>query len=232
MTSSYGYKLNPRKAYLRNARKCFAKICREHNIDVEASSRSERGLSGPSKRSEFIHMKKTNRKPYKDLELIQKIKAERQITIIPKHPSNDLSLKRNQIIRKRYAMKAKELFEQSKTLSSTEQKEKYFKASKLLEKFADEMPREITRGEQVEQQLIAKYGVSENRTTQQKQNHAKENSLTKYKSITSGAKNEIGIYKSLTKMLNQKSTELLNNQSTINKKQFEHIQELELDLDD
>lgn len=63
---------------------------------------------------------KTDRRPYKDLKLIQNIQAEIQNTYITKHPSEDLMLKRNQIIRKRYAMKTKELFNQSNIFNSAD----------------------------------------------------------------------------------------------------------------
>ncbi len=232
MTSCYGSKLNPRKAYLRNVRKYFAQICREHDIDVEASSRCERGLSGSSKRSEFIRMKKTNRKPYKDLELIKKIISEKQQANTVKHPSTDLILKRNQIIRKRYAMKAKELFELSKIQSSVEQKDKYFKASKLIEKFTKDIPRELTRGDQVEQQLKSIYEISKNKTLQQKQNYEQGKSLTKDTTIDSNIIHKIGIHKSSTTMLNPKCIKPSGNNGPTNKIQFEQAQEIELDLDD
>lgn len=227
MTSSYGNKLNPRKAYLRKVREHFAQKCREHGIDVEASSRCERGLSGSSKRSEFVQMKRNSRVPYKDKELIEKIKSERQNEKAPFHPSDEKMVKRNQIIRKRYAEKAKMLEQKAHDLSNHLEKEKHLKASKLLDDYAKEMPIETTRGEQVHRQLDAKYGIGKNRSV------AKDTRLDEYNAVTNGMKDEQGTYKSLNEIVKQNISQIISKTANNSKERCqEQAKELDLDVDD
>ncbi len=144
MVSSYGNKLNPRKAYLNRVRQCFAEVCRSHGMKVEASSRAERGLSGPSTRSEFIHMRRTGRQPQADINLIDKVKNEQQLGKKSKHLSEDKMLRRNQIIRKRYEDKAKLLVHKVRTLPNMAEYKKTMKDARLLHAYADRFSKEVT----------------------------------------------------------------------------------------
>jgi hypothetical protein len=144
MVSSYGNKLNPRKAYLNRIRQCFAEICRSHGIKVEASSRAERGLSGPSTRSEFVQMRKGGRQPQADINLIDKIKNEQQVGNKSKYLSEDNMLRRNQLIRKRYADKAKLLVQTVRTLPNMAEYKKTIKDARLLHAYTDRFSKEVT----------------------------------------------------------------------------------------
>jgi hypothetical protein len=111
MVSSYGNKLNPRKAYLNRVRQEYAKICRSHGIQLEASPRAERGLSGPSTRSQFVQMRRRVRQPQADINQIDKVKNEQQLGNKSWHLSEEKVLRRNQIIRKRYIDNARKLMQ-------------------------------------------------------------------------------------------------------------------------
>jgi type IV secretion system T-DNA border endonuclease VirD2 len=153
MVSNHGFKLDPRKAYLNRVRQDYAKISRFYGIQVEASSRAERGLSGQSTKSEFVQMRKKGRIPRVDTELIGKIKAELTTQVVSNHPSELKIQKRNQVIRKRYIEKAKALEQKSNKISSIQEKEKYHSASRLLHNYANNMSVGISRSEKLKIQL-------------------------------------------------------------------------------
>lgn len=201
MVSVYGKKLNPRKAYLREVRERFAEKCRAYQIDVEASPRYERGLSGRSKRSEFVQMAINKRKPNVDRVLIQKVVDERKASFIDLHPAEEKMLQRNQLIRKRYAEKAQQLRQKAQFLPDKAQQIKYEKAASLLEKYAKTMPVEATRGKKLHQQLDKKYsGFSQGLPFQ---SEAVE-SLNQYYAVTQGKANSQGGYVSPAQTLSQK----------------------------
>lgn len=158
MVSVYGKKLNPRKSYLREVRERFAEKCRAYQIDVESSPRYERGLSGRSKRSEFLQMIRDKRKPNVDQTLIQKVIDERQGISVDPHPAEAKMLKRNQYIRKRYAEKAKQFRQKAQFLSDGAEKIRYKKSADLLDQHAKMMPVEATRGKKIHRQIDQKYG--------------------------------------------------------------------------
>jgi hypothetical protein len=135
MVSCYGNKLNPRKAYLHSVRQHFATICRSHAIQVEASSRAERGLSGRSSKSEFVQMRRSGRKPQADINLMNKIKAERESNKLPKHPSEEKIRTRNQIIQKRYAQRSMEMAMSARGLPSKIEYEKSLREAKSLHRY-------------------------------------------------------------------------------------------------
>ncbi len=192
MVSIYGKKLNPRKAYLRQARERFATRCRTYGIDVEASPRYERGLSGKSKRSEFVQMARYDRRPEVDKNLIQRIKEEhtKRETIL-KHPSETKTLKRNQIIRKRYAEKAKQVYKKAQSLTNPDQQVKYQKVAKLLDRHAKTMPVETNRGQKLHRQLDQKQGLTAQQLFTQPETI---DSLNQYYAVTQGKSNEEGIF--------------------------------------
>jgi hypothetical protein len=225
MVSRYGNKLNPRKAYLHQVRKEYASICRSHGIDVEASSRVERGLAGQSQRSEFAQMKKCKRTPQANINLVEKVKAEQQLRNILDHPSQEKMIKSNQIIRKRYSDKAMELAHMSHKAKDMTEQRKYYRASRLFNKYAQSFPMETTRGEKVCQQLAAKLYVSSNRSTKMKQDASDE-----YQAVTNGERNEKGVYKSLTSLLAKKIAEDIVGQ-VYTKRRRDKGAELELELD-
>lgn len=192
MVSLYGKKLNPRKTYLREARERFAEKCRAYGIDVEASPRYERGLSGKSKRSEFVQMARYNRKPEVDKNLIQKIKEERTKKVTtPRHPSEIKTLRRNQIIRQRYAEKARQAKKKAQSLTHPDQQAKYQKAAKILDRHAKTMPVEKNRGEKLHRQLDQKLNPSPQQVSLQSE--AIE-SLEQYYAVTQGKLDEQGVY--------------------------------------
>lgn len=225
MTSCYGKKLNPRKADLHKAREHFAEKCRAYGIDLEASPRHERGLSGKSKKSEFVQMRRYNRKPSADQTLIKKVKAERTATVVASHPAEDKMLKRNQIIRKRYADKAKQLKAKAATLPDKSEQTKFQRAAGLLEKHAKAMPVEANRGEKLHRQLDQKHGLPDNRQAQPTELIEK---LNQYNAVTQGTTNEQGIYISPAEQMAQAMTatyfEAVEEQ--------EQDEELEIDFDD
>lgn len=191
MRSIHGKKLNPRKSDLTKAREKFAEKCRENGIEVESSSRAERGLSGKSKRSELVQMNLSNRTPRVDKALIEKVKNERETEKNNQHPSQEKTLKRNQIIRKRYAEKAKQLKEQAAKTPEKEEKNKYQQASEILDDYARKMPVEATRGEKLHRQLDQRYGRPSHRISQQPEPIEK---LNQYNAVTKGKINEKGVY--------------------------------------
>ncbi len=199
MVSLYGKKLNPRKAYLKEARERFAEKCRTHGIDVEASPRYERGLSGKSKRSEFVQMIREKRKPRVDQILIQKIKAERATASVPEHPAEIKLLKRNQIIRKRYAKKAKALFKKGASIPDKTQQTKYHKAAKILDKHAKTMPVEKNRGTKLSYKMDQKSSVSQQVVAQ----NETIDSLHQYYAVTQGKLNAQGIFVSPAEKMTQ-----------------------------
>ena len=205
MRSIHGRKLNPRKAYLREVREQLAEKCRKYSIDLEASPRYERGLSGKSKRSEFVQMIRHHRKPHVDQILIRRIKAKRVLDNHPesKHPSEIKALKRNQIIRKRYAERAKMLYQKGQSLSDTMQQTHYLKAAKLLERHAKTMPVEKNRGEKLNQQLDKKYNNHSDQTIEQTETLE---SLLQYFAVTRGRLDEQGIYNSPAEELSELMT--------------------------
>lgn len=204
MVSHFGQRLNPRKAYLREVRKTYAQICRHHGITVEASSRAERGLSGPSQRSAFVQMKRSQRRPKADLSLIAKIQQERTLKKIMPHPSEEKMVKRNQIIRKRYAEKSVLLTEKAKTLPEKSDRQKYQQAAKLLDQFAQTLPVEATRGEKLHRQLDEKMGISTNRDYLIEKGTPADQALDQYYAVTLGIKNAKGIYVSPAELFKDK----------------------------
>lgn len=222
--SCYGAKLNPRKADLRRAREHFAEKCRKYGIDVEASPRHERGLSGKSKKSEFVQMRRYGRKPRADQILVQKIKTERASSSAKRHPSEEKMLKRNQIIRKRYAEKAKELKAKAAIQTDPKQQTQYTKAAALLERHAKTMPLEAGRGEKVHRQLDQKQGTPANRPASRP---AAIEALNQFYAITEGAANEQGIYVSPTEQLAQEMTAAIFAEQEQSREQA-----LEMDFDD
>jgi hypothetical protein len=223
MLSNYGQKLNPRKAYLHQVRQKYAEICRSHGIDVEASSRAERGLAGITTRSELVQMRMRAHKTQVDTKLVQKIESERQLHEIPTHPSEEKMQKRNQIIRKRYADKATRLALQSYTLTDNTEKEKYYNAAKLLHKYAQTVPVEATRGEKIHQQLDDKLGISPNRT-----NKINRKPLDQYQAVKFGRKNKKEIYESLALIIAKQLTAKIAKQTSIEEK-ISKCAELEID---
>lgn len=223
MVSVYGKKLNPRKAYLREARERFAEKCRAYQIDVESSPRYERGLSGRSKRSEFVQMKRDKRKPNVDQTLIQKVIDERRGVSVDPHPAEEKMLKRNQQIRKRYAEKAKQLRQKSQFLPDEAQKIKYKKAADLLEQHAKIMPVEATRGKKIHRQLDQKYGNFSQGLPFQSE--FLEN-LNQYYAVTQGKPDSRGIYVSPAEKLAKMVSPVLSDQALF------HEQDIEMDVDD
>jgi hypothetical protein len=226
MASVYGKKLNPRKAYLREARERFAEKCRAYQIDVESSPRYERGLSGRSKRSEFVQMIRDKRKPNVDRTLIQKVIDERGNTSVNSHPAEAKMLKRNQQIRKRYAEKARQLRQEAKLFPDKAQQIKYEKAAGLLEQHAKTMPVEATRGKKMHRQIDQKYGnVSQGSPFQ---SEALEK-LNQYYAVTQGKSNAQGIYISPAEKLAKTVSLALHDIST---RTLSSEQTIEMDIDD
>ena len=151
MRSIQGKKLDPRKKYLHELRKRFAKKCRENGIQVDASRRFERGLSGQSAKSPFVQMRRKRQViPDADQTLLNKISREGEGFV-----ANDVSKsyrdKRNQAIRKQFYDEAKSLYESQKNFPEHEQSEWYLRASKVLLDYSKSMPKEITRAERLYQ---------------------------------------------------------------------------------
>ena len=229
MVSHIGKKLDPRKAYLYQVRKEYAKICRSHGINVEASSRAERGLSGESQRSEFVQMKKYQRRPNVDHILIGKVQNERHHSDVPLHPAEKKMQKRNQIIRKRYAEKALECVKKADNSRSLN-RHKFYQAALVLKKHAEEMPIEVTRGEKLHRQMDDRYGVTENRLS--KTAHHTQ-TLQEYCAVMTGHKNKEGIFELPTSI---EKTELKNaaqkcGENNLKKLKKELGNGLELELD-
>jgi len=205
MQSLYGHKLNPRKTDLHRYREQFAKACRAHGIEVEASPRCERGLSGVSQKSKLVQMKRDKRQPKVDKALIEKVKRERE-SQRPVHPSSLKTLKRNQIIRKRYAQAANALLQQSKTATHLSDKTKFERASWVLDRYAKTLPLEINRGDKLHQQIDQKL----NSITPQSQAQLDTlKTLYQYLAVTQGQPNNQGIYVSAL----QTSLQALNAES-------------------
>jgi hypothetical protein len=198
MLSSYSNKLNPRKEYLHQVRQKYVKTCQSYGIEVEASPRTERGLSGPSTKSEFVQMRRTGRKPHADINLINKIKVEHQMHKVSLHPSKVKMLKRNQIIRRRYADKAKSLEKKGKYISDKVQQGKYLTVAAKLFDYAKIMPVELSRGEKLHQQIDKKMGIISNSTLINKV------SLNLYEVVTASTRNQYDHYVSPQSYLNEK----------------------------
>lgn len=138
-----GKKLNPRKEYLHYLRKDFAKKCREYGIDVDASRRFERGLNGPSRRSEMVQMHKHRGIiSESDMKLLDAVKSkgEEVQSIIDASSENP----RNKSIRSHYYNTAKSLYETAKSASNNEEKKRNAQASKILYEYSQSMPHEPT----------------------------------------------------------------------------------------
>jgi len=192
MQSIYGYKLNPRKADLHQFRAHFAKICRSYGIEVEASTRAERGLNGQSQKSALVQMKRTKRQPRVDQALIEKVKWERQ-TQRQRHPSEVKTLKRNQIIRKRYAEAGKALLQKANTFPDPKVKQSYEQAANVLDTYAKKLPFETNRGDKLHQQIEQKL---KNLSPEAQAQLETLKRLNQYLAVTQGQLNEQGIYQS------------------------------------
>ena len=147
MRSIHGKKLDPRKQYLKYLREFFAEKCREHGINVEASQRCERGLTGKSRNSSMVQMHRNRGViPSSDHSLLNTLK------------SNNFNVKqsnkeRNQQIRKDYAHTAKSLIEGSQSETDPKEIKRKQLAAKLLLDFAKNMPNEATLLEQLNQKV-------------------------------------------------------------------------------
>lgn len=145
MVAYNGKKLDPRKYYIEQIRRDFAKFCREEGIIVEASRRYQRGLNGKSKNTPVNQMRKNK---YQDIKIDKKFnlavvsyqeKNKNYLNVVPN---------RNKIVRAEYLKAAVELHELSNKSNDKIIQNKYQKAAGVLLKFAKNMPTEqrfITR---------------------------------------------------------------------------------------
>lgn len=227
MVSHLGNKLDPRKAYLNRVRQDYAEICRSHGIQVEASSRAERGLAGQSEKSEFVQMKKSNRKPEADVRMEQMVQNERCKADLTPHASEEKMIKRNQIIRKRYADKANALAQKSRVLTDNNEKEKYNNAARKLYKHAKTMPVEISRSEKIHRELDDKFSAPNNRKPRNIHEVQDE-----YHAVTLSKQNEKGIYESPTYELARKITNIIVRETEKEVKRGKgNAREMEIDFD-
>lgn len=222
MKSTLGLKLNPRKADLRAYRERFAEICRSKGIQVEASPRCERGLSGASKKSSIVYMKKRGVKPRVETALIQKVKQEQSVGNNSPHPSQEKMNKRNQIIRKRYADMAKKVAQKAEKLNSPDEKKKYQHAAGLLDYHAMTMPVEKSRGDQVHDQLNQRVGI----TTLSIEDRA----IMDYLAVTHGQPDKKGVYKAPLEVAVEKLAKIKQKETL--QKTAQNKQSLEIDIDE
>lgn len=139
--------LSPKELY--RLRESYAKHCRSQGINLDASLRWERGLSGKAEKSTIVQMRKTDRQPTIDKKLIQKVKLDDVNPLKEDHPSTLKIRKRNQMIRKYYIDKAKAISISIPHITKKSEKEDYKKAASLLNKFAQVMPIEKTRANEI-----------------------------------------------------------------------------------
>jgi hypothetical protein len=144
MVSSYGNKLNPRKAYLNRVRQSFAEICRSHGIEVEASSRVERGLAGLATKSEIVQMRRRNKQLSSGINLANKINVPQRFDNSANHLLKERIQKQNQIIRKRYMDKARMIAQTARKISNKAEYEKNMKNARLLHTYSNKFTIEIT----------------------------------------------------------------------------------------
>jgi Relaxase/Mobilisation nuclease domain len=233
MRSIYGKKLDPRKVDLRKARKKFAEKCRDHGIEVEASSRAERGLSGKSKRSELVQMNRSKRTPHVDKTLIEKVKKEREEGKTNQHPAQEKTLKRNQIIRKRYAERSRMLKERAAVTPNENEKKQYQAESTLLDNYAKNLPVETDRGEKIHRQLDQKYGTPAHRSFKPNEEMEIKN---QYEAVKKGRVDERGIFLSpaeeLAKVITKVQTQQKEHEKINKINQMDLEDEQEIDFDD
>lgn len=150
LRSVQGKKLDPRKKFLNELRKNFAKTCREHEVMLDASRRFERGLSGKSQSSDLLQMR-TKRAvlPQADQALLQRAKN----TEITLDASVEKRLKRNQAIRNNMFSHAKSLYDLSAIITDEQAKNKTLLAAKSLLDYSKKMPAEPSRLELLQHQV-------------------------------------------------------------------------------
>lgn len=137
-----GKKLNPRKEYLHYLRKKYAEFCREKGIEVEASRRFERGLSGSSLNSKMTQMRKSRGIiPEADGRLVNAVKTD--YSNIKSARSKKRSA-RNRSMRSHFLNTAKNLYEKAKQAVGQDEVQRLASTSKLLHDFAQQMPSEPT----------------------------------------------------------------------------------------
>jgi hypothetical protein len=117
MVSRLGNKLDPRRAYLRRVRQEYAKICRSYGIEVEASARAERGLSGPSMTIDKFYTPKKSKEKYINQNTIHIIYKNNLLKKSYSLTSEEKLLRRNFLIRKQYIDKAREIEQKSYRVS-------------------------------------------------------------------------------------------------------------------
>ena len=154
LRSINGEKLDPRKKYLNELRKSFAKKCRDHGIMLDSSRRFERGLSGKSVKSELVQMReKRNSLPHVDKQLLDRVKNEMVTNKKVVNTGELVRKQRNQKFRDQFYNTAKKLYENYMTTPEGQRKDKDIKAAKLLFDYSKEFPNEITRADYLKELL-------------------------------------------------------------------------------
>lgn len=155
LRSINGQKLDPRKKYLHELRKQFAEKCRDNGIMLDSSKRFERGLSGKSVKSEFVHMREKRKIiPQADKQLIARVKSELNSDIIPPNTGESVRKTRNQNIKNHFYKTAKKLYETYMNAAQDKRQDKDIKAAKLLFDYSKTIPGEMTRSEYLKERLI------------------------------------------------------------------------------
>lgn len=154
LRSLNGKKLDPRKKYLSELRKNFAKKCREHGVMLDASRRFQRGLSGKSVKSELVHLRdKRNTTPRVDRILIERVKNEMSSTVPSANTGDLIRNERNKKLRDQFYTTAKSLYQNYLATPEEKRNEKELTASKLLLDYSKKLPKELTRADYLKELL-------------------------------------------------------------------------------
>lgn len=155
LRSINGQKLDPRKKYLHELRKKFAEKCRDNGIMLDSSKRFERGLSGKSVKSEFVHMREKRQIiPQADKQLIARVQRELSSGIVPPNTGESVRKTRNQTIKSQFYKTAKKLYETYMSATEDKRQDKDIKAAKLLFDYSKTIPGEMTRSDYLKERLL------------------------------------------------------------------------------
>jgi type IV secretion system T-DNA border endonuclease VirD2 len=149
-------KLDPRKADLHRLREIFAEAAREQGVELAASSRAARGVGKKATPQSFYYLKSKGIKPEVERKSFEEAVKELKQNDWKQKPWEKAMAERNKLEREAYRQEARALCQEAEQQTREADRERMLKDARILEQFAERMPKPKTKGQSTKEWIWQK----------------------------------------------------------------------------